>query len=90
MQVNLFTINFNGKLNAIGGKIKEYRLKNKMSQQQLSAQLQILGIDMHFDSLRRLENGNRIIKDFEISAFAKIFNVSTDELLDNCIDKLQK
>jgi len=84
------TIHFNGKLNAIGSRIKEYRLKNNMSQQQLSAQLQTLGIDIHFDSLRKLENGNRVIKDFEISAFAKIFDITTDELLDNCIDKLQK
>ena len=84
------TIHFNGKLNAIGSRIKEYRLKNNMSQQQLSAQLQTLGIDIHFDSLRKLENGNRVIKDFEISAFAKKFDITTDELLDNCIDKLQK
>jgi len=84
------TIHFNGKLNAIGSRIKEYRLKNNMSQQQLSAQLQTLGIDIHFDSLRKLENGNRVIKDFEISAFSKIFDITTDELLDNCIDKLQK
>lgn len=61
-----------------------------MTQQQLSAKLQTMGIDIHFNSLRRLERGDRIIKDFELSAFAKIFNVSADELLDNCIDKLQK
>ena len=61
-----------------------------MTQQQLSAKLQTMCIDIHFNSLRRLERGDRIIKDFELSAFAKIFNVSADELLDNCIDKLQK
>ena len=61
-----------------------------MTQKYLSEQLQLLGIDINVKSLLRLENGNRIIKEYELSAFAKIFNVSADELLDNCIDKLDK
>ena len=84
------TIKYNGKLNAIGNRIKEYRIKNNMTQKYLSEQLQLLGIDINVKSLLRLENGNRIIKEYELSAFEKIFNVSADELLDNCIDKLDK
>ena len=68
------TIKYNGKLNAIGNRIKEYRIKNNMTQKYLSEQLQLLGIDINVKSLLRLENGNRIIKEYELSAFAKIFD----------------
>ena len=33
------TIKYNGKLNAIGNKIKDYRIKNKMTQKELAEQL---------------------------------------------------
>ena len=82
------TITFNGKLNAIGNRIKEYRVKNNMTQKELTEQLQLLGIDINKNSLQKIENRNRIIKEYELSAFSKIFNVSADELLDDCIEKL--
>lgn len=84
------TIKFNGKLNAIGSRIKEYRIKNKMSQKDLTEQLQLLGIDINKNSLQKLERDDRIIKEYELSAFSKIFKVSADELLNDCIDNLSK
>jgi transcriptional regulator with XRE-family HTH domain len=78
------TIKFNGCLNAIGGKIKEYRIKNNFTQEQLTAKLQILGININKNSLQKIEKGNRIIKEYELTAFSVIFNVSADELLEDC------
>ena len=52
-----------------------------LSQVDLSAKLTLLGIDIPKNSVQRLENGNRIIKEYELAAIAKIINVSTEELL---------
>lgn len=78
------TIKYKGKLNAIGSKLKEYRIKNNLTQEQLTAKLQVLDININKNSLQKIERGDRIIKEFELTAFAVIFNVSADELLEDC------
>lgn len=84
------TIKFDGKLNAIGKVIKEYRLKNNLTQQQLTSKLQLFGIDINKNSLQKIEFGNRIIKEYELTAFSIIFDVTTDKLLEKCREALLK
>lgn len=82
------TIKYNGKLNAIGNKIKDFRIKNKMTQKELAEQLQLYGIDLNKNSLQKIERGDRIIKEYELAIFCKVLNVSADELLKDCIKEL--
>lgn len=84
------TIKYNGKLNAIGDKIKEYRIKNNMTQKELSEKLQLYGIDLNKNSLQKVERGDRIIKEYELAVFCEVLNVSADEILKCCIDNLVK
>ena len=72
---------FNNNLNVLGYKIREYREKKKISQEQLSAKLQVLGIDIPKNSIQRLECNNRIIKDFELAGISQVLNVSVDLLM---------
>ena len=80
------TIKYNGKLNAIGHTIKDYRLKNNMTQKDLSEKAQLYGIDLNKNSLQKIERGDRVIKEYELAFFSIIFNVSADELLIVCKD----
>lgn len=84
------TIKFNGKLNAIGNKIKEYRISRNMTQKELAEKLQLYGIDINKNSLQRIEKGSRIIKEYELAVFCKVLNVSADELLKDCVSNLLK
>ena len=84
------TIKYNNKLNAIGETIKEYRIKNNMTQKLLSEKLQLYGIDLNKNSLQKIERGDRIIKEYELAVFSIIFNVTTDELLKQCIESFKK
>ena len=84
------TIKYNGKLNAIGNKVKEYRIKNNMTQKELAERLQLYGIDLNKNSLQKLERGDRVIKEYELAVFCKVLNVSADEILKGCIDNLLK
>ncbi len=63
------TIKYNGKLNAIGFKLREYRIKNNFTQEYVCKELQLLGIDMSVNSLKKLEKGDRIIKEYELARF---------------------
>lgn len=70
---------YNNLKNISGSKLKELRKKNKMSQQDLAEKLQLEGIDLTSKEISKIENNCRLVQDFELFAFAKIFKVSADE-----------
>lgn len=47
----------------------------------LADQLQLIGIDLDKNAIQKIESGNRFVTDIEIVAIAKIFHITTDELL---------
>lgn len=72
---------YNGKKNISGARIKEARIKNKLSQSDLAAKMQINGIIIERDCISRIEIGTRFIPDYELPIYAKILNVSVEWLL---------
>ena len=80
---------YNGKLNVIGEKVKEYRKINKLFLSDLSNSLQLLGIDLPKPSLQNIKNGKRIIKEYEFYTICKVLNVSMEEMLKDFISELQ-
>lgn len=81
---------YNGKSNVIGFKIQEQRKKQKMSREVLSNKLMMLGIDINSDGIYKIEKGKRIIKDFELSAFSIVLNISETDLLKDFKNELLK
>lgn len=75
--------NVDGSLNLCGNKIKELRqaLKPTVSQRMLADQLQLIGIDIDKNAIQKIESGKRFVTDIEIVALAKVFKITTDELL---------
>ena len=77
--------NSNGKLNLCGEKIQLLRkqMTPKVSQRALADKLQLAGIDLDKNAIQRIESGQRFVTDIELRAFAKIFQGTTDFLLEN-------
>lgn len=71
----------NGKCNLAGTKIRQLREQNNMSQEQLAGALQLVGLDLTQKAVSRIETGDRVLPDYELTYFAKVFNVSVQELL---------
>ena len=69
---------YNNVKNISGNKLKELRKNAKMSQQDLAEKLQLEGIDLTSKEISKIETNNRLVQDFELFAFAKIFKVSAD------------
>ncbi len=69
---------YNNFRNISGSVLRELRLKANLSQQDLAEKLQLLGIELTSKEISKIETNNRLVQDFELFAFAKIFNVSTD------------
>ena len=70
---------FEGKKNISGERIREARLKLRLSQSDLAARVQ--GVTMERDSISRIEIGTRFIPDYEIPVFARVLGVSALWLL---------
>jgi len=70
---------YNNVKNISGKKLKALRKDAKMSQQDLAEKLQLEGIDLTSKEISKIETNNRLVQDFELFAFAKIFKVSADE-----------
>ena len=43
--------------------------------------LQLLGLDLDKNAIQRIESGKRFVTDIELRYFAKVLNVSYEELL---------
>lgn len=76
---------YNGKKNISGERIREARLKKRLSQTELAAQMQVEGIVIERDSISRIEIGTRFIPDYELPIFSRVLGVSVDWLL-GCSD----
>jgi transcriptional regulator with XRE-family HTH domain len=73
-----------GKNNLCGSNIRKIRigLVPKTSQRELADKLQMQGLDIDKNAIQRIESGARFVTDIELRAFAKVLNVSCDELID--------
>lgn len=78
-----------GELNVVGSKIKYYRELNKLSYQKLSDKLMLIGIDIHKQTIYNIEIGTRTVVDYELCGFAKIFNITVNDLTDDYFKKLK-
>ena len=68
------------KKNLIGGNLKRLRTKLKMSQQQLSNKLELLGVYVCRGSVSRIEDYSRTVTDIELFAISEVLGVDPGEL----------
>ena len=68
------------KMNMVGHNVKKLRKKNKMSQQELSNKLELLGVYVCRGSVSRIEDKSRTVTDIELFAIANVLGVTVSEL----------
>ena len=64
----------------IGGRIRELREKSKLTQEQLSARLQVSGCDITRSALAKIEVGQRHLYPDEIKLIKEILAVEFDDI----------
>lgn len=72
---------YKGKKNLCGNRIREARLKQRISQSDLAARVQIEGVTLERDSISRIEIGTRFVTDYELKIFAKVLRTNIEWLL---------
>ena len=69
---------------------KNTEMLNGWARSKLSDELMLIGIDINYDGIYEIEQGRSIVKDFELSAIAKLLEVDETELLKDFKKKLGK
>ena len=72
---------YHGKKTVSGDRIREARLKRRLTQEDLAAKLQIEGVIMERDSVSRMEIGTRFVTDYELMVLSKVLGVSMQWLV---------
>ncbi|MBR5449161.1 MAG: helix-turn-helix transcriptional regulator [Clostridia bacterium] len=68
------------KKNLIGGNLKRIRTRLKLSQQDVSNKLELLGVYVCRGSVSRIEDYSRTVTDIELFAIAEVLGVDPKEL----------
>lgn len=72
---------YKGRKNVCGIRVYEARVKKRLTQSELSAQLQVRGVMLERDSISRIEIGTRFVADYEVVEMVKVLDVSPTWLL---------
>lgn len=65
----------------VGVKIRDLRVSQNLTQEQLAAKLQLLECDISRSTLANIEAGLRHIYTWELKAFREVLGVSCDDLI---------
>lgn len=72
----------NGEKNLISQRLITLRKERGLSQRELAYKLQLEGYDIDKNVITRIETNKRYVTDLEIKAFAQVFQVTYEFLLD--------
>ena len=76
-------VRFDGNMNVIGRLLKEYRVKQNISYEQLASKLELMGISIHKQSIYDIENNKRTVKDYELFGIAYVLGIDVNDLLED-------
>lgn len=74
----------------VGANIRKLREKKKMTQEMLSAKLQLRGCDITRSALAKIEVGQRHIYIDEVKLLKEIFDISFEEIFTNFDDLINE
>lgn len=74
-------IQYYGNKNIISKRLKELRLKNKLSQNELAAKLQLMNLNIDQQIISRIEHNQRIVTDYELVCISKVLNADVNYFL---------
>lgn len=79
--VELKKFQYEGKSNVSGERIRELRVRARLSQATLAVKMQTEGVIVEQDVISRIESGARLVTDYELLTLTRIFHVSADWLI---------
>ena len=72
---------FHDNSNMISESLRRLRKEKQMSQEELAAQMQLLGVDINQRLISKIERNERFVKDYELACLCRVLSVTERELL---------
>ncbi|MCL2298936.1 MAG: helix-turn-helix domain-containing protein [Firmicutes bacterium] len=79
-------IEYNAHKNVIHQQIKRARIAAGLSQSQMAARMQTMGINIDQQMISKIEHDDRIVTDYELACFCKILGAEEKDLLKDFYD----
>ncbi len=76
-------IQFSGNKNIIFDLLRKNRLANKLTQGQLAAKMQAMGVNIDQQMISKIEHNQRFVTDYELACFCEILRIDYSELFEN-------
>ena len=70
---------YNAESNLIAKRLRQLRKERGFSQEELAAQLQLLGVDINQPLISKIERNRRFVKDYELACLCQVLQVSERE-----------
>lgn len=80
---------YNAESNLIARRLRQLRKERGLSQEELAAQLQLLGVDISQPLISKLEQNQRFVKDYELTCICQVLQVSLQDLLADFYNTLE-
>lgn len=74
-------IQFDNQKNVIAQQLKLSRVRAGLSQEQLAAKMQLMGVNIDQQMISKIERNDRIVTDYELACFSKILKTDIHQLL---------
>lgn len=72
---------FHDNSNIVAEDLRRLRKEKGMSQEELAAQLQLMGVDIDQRLISKIERNERFVKDYELVCLCRVLDVTERELL---------
>lgn len=72
---------FHDNSNIIAESLRRLRKEKGLSQEELAAQLQLMGVDIDQRLISKIERNERFVKDYELACLCRVLDVTERELL---------
>lgn len=74
-------ITLHGSKNVIHAQLRRYRELRKLTQDQVAAKLQVMGVNIDQQALSRIEHNQRMVTDYELACLCQVLQVPPQDLL---------
>ena len=80
---------YKGKKNLIHLQLQLMRVRRDLTQTELAARMQVLGVSIDQQSISAIENNGRIVTDYELACFCKALQCTERDLLQDFYESLE-
>lgn len=74
-------IQYDNQKNVISHQLRLARIREGLSQAQLAAKMQVMGVNIDQQMISKIEHNARFVTDYELACFCHILKISLEEML---------